>query len=87
MQQILPLTLRGLLKPGLRLAVMRMCKVFRRIYTKVYNPTDFESLQTDVVESMALLEMENPPSFFDIMTHLPYHLVQELDLCSPVASR
>jgi hypothetical protein len=41
----------------------------------------------DVVESMALLDMEFPPSFFDIMTHLPYHLVQELDLCGPVSTR
>jgi hypothetical protein len=31
--------------------------------------------------------MEFPPSFFDIMTHLPYHLVQELDLCGPVSTR
>jgi hypothetical protein len=63
---------------------MRMCKVFQQICTKVYNPADFESLQADVAKSM---EMEVPPSFFDIMTHLPYHLVQELDLCGLVASR
>ena len=36
---------------------------------------------------MALLEMEFPLSFFDIMTHLPYHLVQELDLCGPMSAR
>jgi hypothetical protein len=87
MQQIMPLALRGLLKPRARMAVMRICKIFRRICTKVYNPADFESLQVDVAESMALLEMEFPPSFFDIMTHLPYHLVQELDLCRPVSTR
>jgi hypothetical protein len=87
MQQILPLALRGLLTPGARMAVMRMCKVFRRICTKDYNPTEYESLQVDVAESMALLEIEFPPSFFDIMTHLPYHLVQELDLCGPVSTR
>jgi hypothetical protein len=40
-----------------------------------------------VAESMALLEMEFLPSFFDIMTHLPYHLVEELDLCRPVAAQ
>jgi hypothetical protein len=44
-------------------------------------------LQADVAESMALLEMEFPLSFFDIMTHLSYHLVQELDLCGPVSTR
>jgi hypothetical protein len=69
------------------MAVMRMCKVFRRICTKVYNPVDFTSLQLDVAESMALLEMEFPPSFFDIMTHLSYHLVHELDICGLVTMR
>jgi hypothetical protein len=69
------------------MAVMRMCKVFCRICTKVYNPVEYESLQVDVAESMALLEIEFPPSFFDMMTHLPYHLVQELDLYGPVSIR
>jgi hypothetical protein len=49
------------------MAIMRMSKVYRRICTKVYNPAEFESLQADVAESMALLEMEFPPSFFDIV--------------------
>jgi hypothetical protein len=44
MQQLLPLALRGLLKSGARMAIMRMCKIFRRICTKVYNPADFDSL-------------------------------------------
>jgi hypothetical protein len=87
MQQVLPLALRGLMKPGPRLAIMRMCKVFHRICTKVYNPAEFDSLEADVAESKALLEMEFPLSFFDIMTHLLYHLVQELDMCGPVSSR
>ena len=87
MQQILPLALRDLMQVGPRMAVMRMSKVFRRICTKVYNPAEFESLEAEVAKTMSLLEMEFPPSFFDIMTHLPYHLVQELDLCGPVSAR
>ena len=87
MQQVMPLALRGLMQPGPRMAVMRMCKVFRRFCTKVYNPVDFPSLQADVAESMALLEIEFPPSFFDIMTHHLYHLVEELDLCGPISAR
>ena len=54
---------------------------------KVYNPAHYASLQADVAESMALVEMEFPPAFFDIMTHHPYHLVRELDLCGPVLAR
>ena len=69
------------------MAVMRICKVFRRLCTKVYNPADFASIQADVAESMAALEIEFPPSFFDVMTHLAYYLAQELDLCGPVSAR
>jgi hypothetical protein len=69
------------------MAIMRVCKIFRRICTRIYNPTDFQSLQADMAETMALVEMEFPPSFFDFMTHLSYHLVEELDLCGPVFIR
>jgi hypothetical protein len=69
------------------MAVMRMYKVFRRICTKVYNPAEFESLESDVAKNLALLEMEFLPSFLDIMTHLPYYLVEELDLCGLVTAR
>jgi hypothetical protein len=31
--------------------------------------------------------MHFPPLFFDIMTHLLYHLVDELDVCGPVATK
>jgi hypothetical protein len=87
MQQLLPLAPRGLLKPGAKMDIMRMCKIFRRICTKVHNLANFDSLQVDVAGSMALLEMEFPPSFFDIMMHLPYHLVHELDLFGLVSTR
>jgi len=67
MQQILPLVLRDLMEPSPIMAVMRMSKVFCRICSKVYNPIDFASLEVDVAKSMALLEIEFPPYFFDIM--------------------
>ena len=35
---------------------------------------------------MALLEIHFPSSVFDYMTHLVYHLVDELDLCAPVST-
>ena len=87
MQQLMPLALRGLMQPGPRMAVIRICRVFRHLCTKVYNPMDFPSLEADVAETMALAEIEFPPSFFDVMTHLPIHLAKELDLCGPVSAR
>jgi hypothetical protein len=63
---------------------MKISKVFRRLYNKVWNPLDFQSLQLDVSISLRLVEMHFPPSFFDIMTHFMYYLVDELHMCGPV---
>jgi hypothetical protein len=41
MQQLLPLVLQGLLKPGARLAIMRMCKVFAAYVQRYIIPLIF----------------------------------------------
>jgi hypothetical protein len=87
MHQILPLALRGLLDHGPWMAIIRISKVFRRICNKVWNPFEIESLWLNILVSLALLEMYFPPLFFDIMTHLLYHLLDELDVCGLVATR
>jgi hypothetical protein len=69
------------------MTVMRISKVFQRICDSVWNPLEFAALLADVARSMALLEIHFPPLFFDIMTHLLYHLVDELDLCGSVSTR
>ena len=53
----------------------------------MWNPLEIQALQADVARSMAILEIHFPPSFFDVMTRLVYHLVNELGLCGPVSSR
>jgi hypothetical protein len=87
MQQILPLALHGLMALGPRMAIMHVCKVYKHICSKVWNPTNILSLCLDVAISLSLLEMEFPPSFYNIMTHLVFHLVEELNLCGPMAKR
>jgi hypothetical protein len=67
--------------------VMRISRVFRRICNKGWNPLDIESLVLDVVVNLSLLEMHFSPNFFNIMTHLIYHLVDELDFGGPIATR
>jgi hypothetical protein len=44
-------------------------------------------LKQDVVLTLLLLEREFPPSFFDVITHLLVHLMEELELCSLVHTR
>jgi hypothetical protein len=38
----------------------------------------------DVTTILCMLEMEMPPSFFHVMTHLIIHLVEEVDVCGPI---
>ncbi len=40
-----------------------------------------------MVVNLCLLEMHFPPSFFDIMTHLIYHIIDELDFCGPIGTK
>ena len=83
----MPLALHDLLQPRPRMPVMRICKVFHKICGNVWNPLEFQALQVDVARSIALLEIHFPPSIFDVMTQLVYHLVDELDMCGLVATR
>jgi hypothetical protein len=83
----MPLALRGLLAPRPQMAIMRISKVSRRFCNKVWNLSDIESLHIDVAINLALLEIHFPPSFFDIMTHLLYHLMDVLDMCGPIATK
>lgn len=87
MQTLLPLALRGLMDPTTRMAIMRLSRVFRRICCKVLDPAQEDNLMEDVAITMCLMEMTFPPTFFDIMSHLPMHLVKELFILGPCQVR
>lgn len=87
MQQILPLCLRNLMAKGPRMAIIKLSRVFQKLCSKVVDLRTMDSLKEDVVIALCLLEKEFPPSFFDPMTHLLVHLVEELEICGPVHSR
>jgi hypothetical protein len=87
MQQILPLALTGLMSQGPYLAIGQLSSVWRRICGKVWDPTSYKKLKEDVAYTLCLLEIHFPPSFFDVMTHLMVHIVEEVDLCGPVFCR
>ena len=44
-------------------------------------------LREDTAITLCMIEKEFPPAFFDVMTHLLVHLVEELDICGPVHVR
>ena len=87
LQDILPASIRGLLHLGARDAVIRLGHCFKMICQKTLDPSQMKPLQLYVAETMCLLEIWFPPSFFDIMPHLLLHLVEELDWLGPVHAR
>ncbi|XP_056688619.1 uncharacterized protein [Spinacia oleracea] len=59
----------------------------KRIWNKAINPRVLDNLHNEIVESLCQLETIFPPSFFNVMVHLPVHLVEEIRLGGPVCSR
>jgi hypothetical protein len=66
---------------GCRVAIIRMCHIFKKLCAKIVDPKIMEDLKNDVAMVLVLLEHELLPFFFDIMTHLLVHLMEELVIC------
>ena len=86
-QQLIPVAIRTLLQPLQRTALIRLGKSFNRICSRVVDKATIKALRLYVVETVCILEVCFPPAFFDIMTHLLIHLVDEMEMCGPVGGR
>jgi hypothetical protein len=84
MTQLLPIALRGLLPENVRVPIVKLCAFLNAISQKVINPLTLQNLQKDVVQCLVSFELVFPPSFFNIMTHLLVHLVEEIGVLGPV---
>jgi hypothetical protein len=84
MTQMLPVALRGLLPENVRVPIVKLCAFLNAISQKVIDPESLPRLQNDVVQCLVSFELVFPPSFFNIMTHLLVHLVEEIAILGPV---
>jgi hypothetical protein len=84
MTQLLPIALRGLLPENVRVPIVKLCAFLNAISQKVINPDILSRLQKDVVQCLVSFELVFPPSFFNIMTHVLVHLVEEIKILGPV---
>ena len=87
MQQLLSITIHGILPKSVRHTITSLCSLFSSICCKVIDPLKLDELQDETVVILCELEMFFHPSFFDIMVHLVMHLVREVRLCGPVYLR
>ena len=84
MQVFLPIAIRGLLSKHVRHAILKLCLFFAKIFSKVLDPKELDSLQEEIVLTLCKCEMYFPPSLFDIMVHLVLHLVREVKEYGPI---
>ena len=87
LQEILPVAIRGSLDEGPRVAIIRLAHCFKRFCDKVIRRRELTSLLTYVAETMALIEIHFPPTFWNISPHLIVHVPRELYWCGPVHAR
>lgn len=81
------MAVRNILQENVRLAIIKMSRVFQRLCAKEVRAADKDDIMRDVVMATCLIEKEFPPTFLNIMTHLPVHLVEQLFQCGPVHCR
>ncbi len=65
------------------MAIICLSCVFKKLCAKIMDPTTMVKLKNDVGIILVLLEKEFLP-FFDTMTHILVHLIEELEICGLV---
>ncbi|XP_019237060.1 PREDICTED: uncharacterized protein LOC109217284 [Nicotiana attenuata] len=60
---------------------------FRRLCQKVITLENLDCFEIEISETLNQLERIFPPTFFDIMIHLPIHLANEVRLGGPIQNR
>ena len=87
MQQILPLCVCTIMRKEVCICIIRLSRVFKRLCAKTINPLEMNDLRKDTAIILCMVEKKILQAFFDVMTHLLVHLVEELDICGPVHVR
>ncbi|XP_058101688.1 uncharacterized protein LOC131245925 [Magnolia sinica] len=87
MQQILPIAVRRTLPPNVSSIPIEFSGFFRDLCSKVGRMQDFKFLESQIALTLCHLERIFPPSFFDIMVHLPIYLASDAMLARPVQYR
>jgi len=67
-------------------AIIQLSRILKKLCAKSMNSNEEAQLKANSIETMCMMEREMPP-FFDIMSHMPNHLVEELFLCGPIHMR
>src|SRR5438105_1599910 len=83
MTQMLPIAIRCIKPDYVKLAITWFCHFFKKIAQKVVDKAKLSALNTEIAETLSLLEMVFPLSFFDMIVHLLGHIMEEVKILDP----
>jgi hypothetical protein len=86
-QRLLPLVIRGLLPKKVCEPLIGLSGFFAELCSKELRVEELDRLNDQIAETICKLEQVFPPSFFDVMMHLPIHLAYEAKVAGPVQYR
>jgi len=87
MQRLLPLAFRDLLPTNVWNVLTELSQFFRDLCSSKLHVDDIVRLENNISEILCKMERVFPPTFFNVMEHLPVHLPMELKLGGPVQYR
>ncbi|KAL1225023.1 hypothetical protein V5N11_002802 [Cardamine amara subsp. amara] len=87
MERLLPFIFAELLDRNVHLALSGVGSFFRDLCSRTLHKNRVQILKQNIVLILCNLEKIFPPSFFDVMEHLPTHLPYEAELGGPVQYR
>jgi hypothetical protein len=87
LQKLLPFIVRHILPEAVVRPLVELSKFFNALCSEELVQTDMDKLSSSIAETLCKLEMIFPPSFFDIMMHLPVHLAEEAKFGGEVCYR
>ena len=87
LQKLLPLVVRHILPEDVVIPLIELSRFFNELCSKELEVTEIEKLCNSIGETLCRLEMIFPPSFFDIMMHLPVHIASEARIGGPICYR
>ncbi|KAL8103041.1 hypothetical protein AgCh_027540 [Apium graveolens] len=80
LQYLLQFVVIKTLDPEVAIPLIRLGSFFRGICGKFIDLEDVPKLQEEIIEILCQCKIIFPPTFFDIMVHLPIHLCEEVEL-------
>ncbi|KAH0725078.1 hypothetical protein KY284_000943 [Solanum tuberosum] len=87
LQHLLPLALRVMLSKEVCEPLIELSLLFCILGSKESRIDNLEHIEAQIPITLCKLEKIFPPSFFDVMVHLPIHLATEVKIAGPIHYR